>query len=81
MDMNALMKKLAVKAGPGANQSAYSTNYVQMGPSQPILAPHSGTFDPNLEGSKNQRYSNGSTTAISNHMSFGGKKITQVANQ
>jgi hypothetical protein len=49
MDMNTLMKKLAVKAGPGTNQSAYSTNYVQMGPNQPILAPHSGTFDPNLE--------------------------------
>jgi len=79
MDMNAIIKKLAAKNGPNKEAlSNYHYNYVQMGPSQPILAPHSGTFEV-IDG-KNSRYSNGSNTGSNNPhgMSFGGKKITQV---
>lgn len=47
-----------------------------MGPSQPILAPHSGNFE--VAEAKNSRYSNGNNQVATHHhgMSFGGKKIT-----
>jgi hypothetical protein len=78
MDVNTLMKKFAVKgvSGKEMHQHNYNSSYVQMGPNQPILAPHSGTFE--IAEVKNQRYSNGSNTGTYNNqgMSFGGKKIT-----
>lgn len=80
MDMNSIIKKLAVKGNPQKDMhNNYHSSYVQMGPTQPILAPHSGTFE--VGEGKNQRYSNGSNTGVHNShgMSFGGKKITQVA--